>query len=229
MDMETQTYDSCDLIIPAQLATPNMRRLKSDYGFDTLAERKSCLEIARLAPGSRVLDVGSGTGWMALVAACAGYHVVSVDVDYKALLEAENTVKQCGDTIAARIEFKEASASSLPFEDEQFDGVITFETIHHLPDCEMALAEMCRVTRSGGPIVIADLNERGLKAVRETSLALNTGPHEENSCQLPAIERMLRACAVVERHDLDFVGVFVVRNDAPCRKLDATQHRSRTE
>jgi ubiquinone/menaquinone biosynthesis C-methylase UbiE len=148
---------------------------------------------------------------MAMVAACAGHRVVSVDIDGNVLREAAARVRQCGDAVADNIEFLEANAICLPFDDEQFDGVLSFEAIHHLPDCRVALTEMCRVTRSRGAIVIADLNERGLRAVRETTLAIQGESHEENSCRLPEIEAIVAECAVVERHDLEFISVFIVR------------------
>lgn len=213
--METPPHkngrSSDKLTIPDFLHTPSMRRLKDRYGFDTLAARESCIELARFHSDSQLLDVGTGTGWMAMVAACAGHHVVSVDTDVNALREAEARVRQCGDAVADHIEFLEANATCLPFDDEQYDGVLSFEAIHHLPDCRVALTEMCRVTRRHGAIVIADLNERGLRAVRETTLALQGKSHEENACRLLEIEAMVAECAVVERHDLEFISVFIVR------------------
>jgi methylase of polypeptide subunit release factors len=63
----------------------NTRILKDKYGFDTGAAREECLRLVQPLPEDRVLDVGTGSGWMAIVLARNGYDVTSVDLDEDAI------------------------------------------------------------------------------------------------------------------------------------------------
>jgi ubiquinone/menaquinone biosynthesis C-methylase UbiE len=191
--------------------TPNLRMLKERYGFDTVAARHACVNLARLPSGSRVLDVGTSSGWMAIVLAAAAYRVVAVDIDRDALTRARLLATQFGAEVAERIEFVAADALGLPFEEDTFDGVFSFESLHHFTDCPRVVEEMYRVCRPGGVVTIADLNGDGLRAVRETMQSLTGQPHEENPCRLLALQQLLQRFGQVERQDIPFVGVFTVR------------------
>ena len=63
----------------------NTRILKGEYGIDTVAAREECLRLVQPLPRDRVLDVGTGSGWMAIVLARNGYDVTSVDLDEDAI------------------------------------------------------------------------------------------------------------------------------------------------
>jgi ubiquinone/menaquinone biosynthesis C-methylase UbiE len=109
------------------------------------------------------------------------------------------------------LKFAVADATALPFEAEAFDGVFSFESLHHFVDCSRAVDEMYRVCRPGGVISVADLNLDGLRAVRETIQMLTGRSHEENPCRIAELERLLSQFNHVARHDLPFMSVFTVR------------------
>jgi ubiquinone/menaquinone biosynthesis C-methylase UbiE len=106
-----------------------------------------------LAPGQRVLDVATGGGHTA--AALAGHvgGVVASDLTPGMLSEARKLVAARG---AANVSFCAADAEALPFADAAFDRVTCRIAPHHFPDVRAAVAEMARVTKTGGRIGIID-------------------------------------------------------------------------
>lgn len=197
--------------IAESFTTPNMRLLKERYGFDTLGSREFCLELASLRDHSQVLDIGTSTGWMAVTLAAHGHQVVGIDVDADALLSAKELACRFGPDIAARTSFLTGDAVVVPFNSESFDGVFSFESLHHFSDCEAALNEMLRVCRTGGVVVIADLNERGREVVQEAIATLTGKVHEVNACRLQEVEQIMLKLGTIQRHNHIFMSTFVIK------------------
>ena len=114
-------------------------------------------ELGRLAPGERVLDLGSGAGTDSLVAAqMVGEqgHVSGIDMTPAMLAKARAAAAAVGVT---NVEFVESEAERLPFADESFDVVISNGVIDLIPDKEAVFAELHRVLVPGGRMQIADV------------------------------------------------------------------------
>ena len=114
-------------------------------------------ELGRLAPGERVLDLGSGAGTDSLVAAqMVGKtgRVTGIDMTPEMLAKARATATAMG---ATNVEFVEGEAERLPFEDESFDVVISNGVIDLIPDKDAVFAELHRVLVPGGRLQIADV------------------------------------------------------------------------
>jgi ubiquinone/menaquinone biosynthesis C-methylase UbiE len=109
------------------------------------------LDRVQLAPGSRVLDVGCGTGIVARLArARLGDHgtVVGVDVSPPMLEVARK--------IEPSVEWREGNAAALPVgPDERFDVVACQQALQFIPDKPAAVQEMKRVVRRGGRLAVA--------------------------------------------------------------------------
>jgi ubiquinone/menaquinone biosynthesis C-methylase UbiE len=75
--------------------------------------------------------------------------VVAVDLVPELLAEARKRAP-------ANVELVEADATTLPFPDLSFDVVATMRTLHHVPRPELVIAELVRVTRSGGAVLVID-------------------------------------------------------------------------
>lgn len=110
-----------------------------------------------IGPGTRVLDVACGTGNTAIPAARAGASVTGVDI-------ATNLLEQARQRAAAEkldVQFREGDAEELPFDDQQFDVVITMFGAMFAPRPERVAAELLRVCKPGGHIAMANWTPEG--------------------------------------------------------------------
>jgi ubiquinone/menaquinone biosynthesis C-methylase UbiE len=121
------------------------------------AFRERLLDRARVCPGESVLDVGCGTGTLALAAKRRVAHtglVAGIDASAQMISRATSKARKTG----LDVRFKEAVIEALPFADAQFDVVLSTVMLHHLPRAvrTLAAAEMRRVVKPGGRLFIAD-------------------------------------------------------------------------
>jgi SAM-dependent methyltransferase len=148
---------------------PEMGTLKSklkttwntgDYGIVARHLESSALEfLARIPiePGTRVLDVACGSGQAALPAARAGADVTGIDISPKSIEEARARARAEG----LGIQFDEGDVEMLPYKDASFDLVISLIGAMFAPRPERVAAELLRVCRPGGRIVMANWTAEG--------------------------------------------------------------------
>jgi SAM-dependent methyltransferase len=105
----------------------------------------------QIRSGQSVLDVGCGTGVVAITAARCGARVSGLDLS-PVLLE---KARWNANLIGAEIEFKEGDIEALPYKDDEFDVVISQFGHMFAPRPEIAIAEMLRVLRPGGKIAFS--------------------------------------------------------------------------
>ena len=120
--------------------------------------RKMTIALARIQPGDRVLEVGCGTGDVALAAcAPAGQRgsVSGIDASPEMIAVARAKAARAGFEIDFRVEPIEA----LTYPDATFDIVLSSLMMHHLPDDlkRQGLAEIARVLKPGGRLLIVDV------------------------------------------------------------------------
>jgi ubiquinone/menaquinone biosynthesis C-methylase UbiE len=117
--------------------------------IDLLTELGEILvEASEVKPGHRVLDVAAGSGNATFPAAKTGAQVVASDLT-PALLEAG---RRAADGNGRNIEWREADAEALPFDDAEFDSVLSCLGVMFAPHHQVAADELVRVCRPGGTI-----------------------------------------------------------------------------
>jgi SAM-dependent methyltransferase len=107
--------------------------------------------LLELKGDERVLDAGAGTGALALALAPLVREVVAVDVVPELLAEGRRRAQQF-----PKVTFLEGDVTRLDFPPGSFDLGGTLRTLHHVPRPELVVAELARVTRLGGTVLIVD-------------------------------------------------------------------------
>jgi SAM-dependent methyltransferase len=117
---------------------------------ETVAEKF----IARqnIKPGMRILDVACGTGNLAIPAAKAGAIVIGIDIAGNLLEQARDRARREG----VNAQFEEGDAEQLAYSDASFDIVVSMFGAMFAPRPERVAAELARVCRPGGQIVMAN-------------------------------------------------------------------------
>lgn len=105
------------------------------------------LDAARVEPDQRVLDVATGPGYVAEMAAHRGAHVTGLDISEGMLEEARRRLPD--------LEFVAGDAEELPFGDGRLDAVVGNFAINHLPDPYRGVAEAARVLVPGGGLAFS--------------------------------------------------------------------------
>jgi ubiquinone/menaquinone biosynthesis C-methylase UbiE len=166
---------------------------------DTLRHSRlvdSVMSLLELNSQARVLEVGSGSGYIASELAPRVAHYVGVDVAAAAV------------RLAARLDlphasFRRADGGKLPFRDGGFDGAVCYDVFTNLPSFAEGLPiihEMLRVVRSGGRVLIGSIPDRATKAEFESKyrktvaeLEASLGPaHEPEPAAVTSWRNRLR-------------------------------------
>jgi demethylmenaquinone methyltransferase / 2-methoxy-6-polyprenyl-1,4-benzoquinol methylase len=111
--------------------------------------RTRAADLAAVGPGSRVLDVATGTGDLAIELARRGCEVVGTDFSDEMLELARKK--------APELRWEHANALELPYGDGEFDAATVGFGARNFSDLERGLAEMARVVRPGGRVVILEI------------------------------------------------------------------------
>lgn len=107
-----------------------------------------------LVDGLDVLDCACGEGYGSRILADAARSVHGVDIDATTIEHARKRYRAEG------LEFTRASALELPFDDERFDAVVSFETLEHLAEHDDLMAEFRRVLKPGGFVLVSSPDKK---------------------------------------------------------------------
>lgn len=120
--------------------------------------RARAVDLAAVGPGSRVLDVATGTGDLALELAhrvLPGGSVLGADFSEQMLTLARAKAQARG--FGEEVRFEAANALALPYPDDSFDAVTVGFGVRNFADLDAGLREMARVVRPGGRVVILEI------------------------------------------------------------------------
>lgn len=121
------------------------REASDNYVFQR--SRLAYVEASRMVSG-RVLEIGTGTGYGAEIVAPSAERFTTID---------KTRSEELG-MLPANVEFVEAKVPPLPFADNTFDYVVSFQVIEHIPNDRAFVAEVLRVLRHGGKFIVSTPN-----------------------------------------------------------------------
>lgn len=134
-----------------------LNRLLS-FGIDRRWRTKA-VRLLKYREGSRILDVATGTGDVALeIARCTPGSVRITGADFCREMIDLGAVKVAASPYAGRIDLKVAPCEDLPFADDTFDSITIAFGIRNVVDRKLGLAEMWRVLRPGGRMIILEFS-----------------------------------------------------------------------
>ena len=154
---------------PAGVPQPDIQAIKArqkatwesgDFGQVARYTMPSAVEfMARLdlRPGLRVLDAACGTGNLAVLAARRGCRVSGLDIAVNLIAQARERAQH--DSLA--IDFDEGDVEAMPYEDGAFDLVVSMYGVMFAPRPDWVVKELCRVTKPGGLIALANWTPTG--------------------------------------------------------------------
>ncbi|UYP48441.1 2-methoxy-6-polyprenyl-1,4-benzoquinol methylase, mitochondrial [Candidatus Lokiarchaeum ossiferum] len=122
------------------------------------------LDTLVLSPKQRILDIGTGRGFMAIHLALKGLNVESGEPEKDNWADWRTNAKMV--KVQNKIHFTPFSATAIPFENDFFDYVFLSNSFHHIDEKQKALNEINRVLKDSGKIVILEFNKKGVERVR---------------------------------------------------------------
>ncbi len=128
-------------------------------------ENELFLDLLQPRPGERILDVGCGTGVFTLNILTSGPRVTGLDISIPMLKRAEQKTEGYPFRSVA------GDMSFLPFSDECFDKVVSMTALEFIANGRDAVADLFRVTRKGGVVVVTTLNSLSPWAARRKKAA----------------------------------------------------------
>jgi 2-polyprenyl-3-methyl-5-hydroxy-6-metoxy-1,4-benzoquinol methylase len=135
------------------LTSSTLKHLREQWWTDTFTE--FLVETLRPRAGKRILDVGCGTGIGEISLArmrLSQVQLFGVDL----LVERVRAAAEAARGINARVHYAAADATSLPFSEGVFDSTYCVAVLQHIRDVGSAIAELARVTRKGGRLLIVE-------------------------------------------------------------------------
>ena len=149
-------------------------------------------------PGERVVDIGAGMGAGAFRAAAAGAQVIAVEPTpfVRRTLRARRLVSRR----RARIEVVDGAAEQIPADDRSIDAIWAVNTMHHWVDIEHGVAEIARVLRPNGRILLVDEDFTDPTHPDHEQFGADHGPEHHGFTLVDADEmaRLLRAAGLID-------------------------------
>jgi ubiquinone/menaquinone biosynthesis C-methylase UbiE len=152
--VETRESDAQDVkqMVERQFSAAAARYAVSEV-HRAAPDLDALVEAAGLTGVERALDVGCGPGHTALALAPRAASVLGIDLSEAMLEQARRLAAERG---IGNVLFRRADVERLPFADASFDVVASRQSAHHYGDVRAALAELARVLRPGGRLLVLD-------------------------------------------------------------------------
>jgi ubiquinone/menaquinone biosynthesis C-methylase UbiE len=174
-------------------------------------ESELILNFLKPAPGEMILDAGCGTGVFTRDIISSGSQVIGLDISFPMLRRARER--------SGGVRFLPiwGDISTLPFREESFDKVVSITALEFIDDAKSAVAELFRVARRGGLVVVATLSSRSPWAARRKEKA-RKGHSIFSKAVLKSPEELLSLSPV---HGVAGTAIHFDKEDAPEKAVEA--------
>lgn len=132
------------------------------FGYDSQASVDFVISKALPLRG-RVLDLGTGKGRFVIALARKVPRITTLDLSPEEQHYARLEAAYAG--VAGRVQFVVGDAAALPWRAASFDAVVSMNAFHHITDVSLVFAEMLRVLKPGGKLVLADFSNSGFRVM----------------------------------------------------------------
>jgi ubiquinone/menaquinone biosynthesis C-methylase UbiE/broad specificity phosphatase PhoE len=210
--IRTEAAVDSDVRDQVAVARQLFNQIASSISLEELPERantinapdKEFIRFAEIGEGQRLLEVGSGLGVMTLALAKTGaLEVVGVDVSPAMLERAEYLRLSIGDAdMLRRVSYRLGTAHDLPFPGNSFDVVICRFLFHHIIKLDRTLAEVQRVLKPNGILLVAELagSEDAVKRATQNAIESKRNPSHATIRTVDQYRDQLEAAGfVIER------------------------------
>jgi len=173
------------------------RFLKS-FGYDSRPANAFAAAQALPLPG-RVLEVGTGKGRVTALLAKRLPGLTTIEIDKDAVRQAKLHATDLG--VRRKIRFLTGDGEHLPFSPRWFDSIVSANVLHHMKQPYRVLAEILRVVKPGGKIVLTDPDNSGLRAMARMHIAEGK-KHPESGVRIAEAARWLKrhGCTLITKH-----------------------------
>lgn len=133
----------------------NTYRTAENSSFDDIAF-DYCAQRMHSVGGNHLLDAGCGTGHKCKLLAKRGFRLTGIDFSHFAISVGQSEMQSDG--LTDQIELQHGDLTQLSWADNSFDHVLCWGVLMHIPDMPAAVAELARVVKPGGLVVISEMN-----------------------------------------------------------------------
>ncbi len=184
-------------------SAPFIDRFGQRWTADDIRDMASSLAPCLESEDARVLDVGGGSGGLAVRLADALHRdVIVLDPTPELLVRVPEH---------ARIQGVLGTAEDMPFENATFDAVVITDAFHHFADQEAAIGEVCRVLRPRGGLVVHEFDPRGWMRLVVWGEKLLGEPGafmtQDEMCRFMRDHGIEGTCTPRRGHEYQFVGI----------------------
>lgn len=193
--MPTSAHDRAVLDQFTKQAVPFATAPIHQTGLDLI------FSAARLTKADHLLDVACGPGIVSCAAAPSVRRVTGIDMTPRMIEEATATANRIEVT---NVTWLVGTATRLPFRDASFSIVLTRYSFHHFDNPAAALAEMFRVCRSGGRVVVADLSIPAPKSLCFDTVERWRDPSHVHTLSPDELRRLFAVHAISDFEEAEF-------------------------
>ena len=136
------------------------RSAENEKFYETVFDRLAATLDAK--NGSSIVDVGCGIGAHSVRLANRGFRVTGIDFAQGVLDQAKSRVEILG--LSDRVQFQQQDLLELTLPADSYDYVLCWGVLMHIPNVELAIAELMRIVKPGGKLIIGEGNMHSLQA-----------------------------------------------------------------